>query len=66
MLRRGLGLASTKSLVPGEAQALPQFVAMRDVRASNAGLLARPGSKVWYLDGGRCRHYQKLAAQVED
>eukprot|EP00439_Symbiodinium_sp_Y106_P053282 s2144_g7.t1 len=39
-------------VLPGEAQALPQFVAMRDVRASNAGLLARPGSKVWYLDGG--------------
>ena len=35
-------------------EALPEFVAMRDVQASNAGLLARPGSKVWYLDGGRC------------
>ncbi|CAE7385651.1 unnamed protein product [Symbiodinium necroappetens] len=52
------GLAVARAVEDGEVlvlpggEALPEFVAMRDVQASNAGLLARPGSKVWYLDGG--------------
>ena len=36
----------------GGDEAVPEFVRSRDVQASRMGLLARPGAKVWYPDGG--------------
>ena len=41
---------------PSGGEDAPEFLKAQDVRTSPLGMLARPGSKVWYVDQGQQQH----------